>query len=168
MTKGSWLIGLLALGAAMAPVLRPDIRNQAHPVSWPASFEGQPLFPLAAAPEDESLARGFPGRIARFSDGKRQIVLRSLARPTRQLHPARDCFKAIGYRIDPSPMRVVAPGTFASCFAASRNGRSVRVCERITDADGRSFTDPSAWYWPALLGRSRGPWLAATIVEPTS
>jgi hypothetical protein len=165
MTRADGLIALLAIGAAALPLTRQAPAPQAGPVAWPSSFEGRKLVPLAAAPEDQRLARDFPGAIARFSDGRRQVVLRSVARPTRQLHPARDCFEAIGYRIDPLPMRVVGAGAFASCFTATRAGRAVRVCERITDAHGRSFTDVSAWYWPALLGRSRGPWLAATTVE---
>jgi len=52
------------------------------------------------------------------------------------------------------------------CFNAARDGRQLRVCERIVDAAGVSFTDTSAWYWNAALGRSRGPWLAVTRAAP--
>jgi hypothetical protein len=53
----------------------------------------------------------------------------------------------------------------SSCFLASRDGVTLKVCERVAASDGGSFPDVSSWYWPALLGRSRGPWLASTTVE---
>jgi len=42
----------------------------------------------------------------------------------------------------------------------------VRVCERIEDARGLAFTDASAWFWAAQLGRSTGPWRAVTVATP--
>lgn len=158
------LLLILAAAAATAPLLPRTQHAAPPPVRWPAAFEGRTLAPLAPAPEDAQLARGFPGRIARFTDGRRQIVLRSVASATRQLHPSRDCFQAIGYRITPLPMQPASSG-YASCFAAERNGTKLRVCEHITDSAGSIFAEPSSWYWPALLGRSPGPWLAATTVE---
>ena len=43
----------------------------------------------------------------------------------------------------------------------------MRVCERIVDAQGRTFTDASSWYWAALLQQSRGPWTALTVASPS-
>ncbi len=131
---------------------------------WPTSFEGRKLTPIAPGPGDALLARGFPGRVARFSDGRRQIVLRQVARPTRLLHPPRDCFAALGYRIEPLPMQSIAGGR-ASCFAAVRGQTQLNVCERIADAAGNSYPDVPSWFWPAMLGTGRGPWLAAMTVE---
>ena len=165
MIRGHWLVVIVAVIAAAQPLLP---RKAAAPIptaTWPSRFEGRPLAPRAPAPEDARLARDFPGHIARFDDGKRQVVLRSVAAATRQLHPARDCFHAIGYEIAPLPMRRVTDTAFASCFEAKRRGVTLHVCERIVAADGRSFADVSSWYWPALFGRSTGPWLAATTVE---
>lgn len=162
------LILIAAALAASSPLLPKPPAADPAPARWPTRYEGRVLVPLAPAPEDERLGRDFPGRIARFHDGRRQIVLRSVASATRQLHPARDCFRAVGYAIEPLPMRAGGSGTPASCFRATRGDRSVRVCEQIEDADGRRFSDVSAWYWPALLGRSQGPWLAVTTVEPVS
>lgn len=156
-----WLILATALAAATAPLLPERTAAPPPPVEWPATFEGRALTPIAPAAVDAVIARDFPGRIARFSDGRRQIVLRSVTTPTRQLHSARDCFAAIGYAVTPAPMR-----DSASCFIADRSGKRVRVCERITDAAGTSFAEVSSWFWPALLGNSKGPWLAATTVEP--
>jgi hypothetical protein len=42
------------------------------------------------------------------------------------------------------------------------DGRILSVCERIVDADERTFTDTCAWYRAAALGGLRGPWLATT------
>ena len=124
--------------------------------------------PIAPAPEDALLARSFPGRTARFSDGRRQVVLRAMTAPTRRLHPASDCFRASGWDIRPAPMQMVAGAGPASCFLALRGGRTVRVCERIAGSKGANWPDISSWYWAALLDPSSGPWLAALTVEPLS
>jgi len=105
MTRCSTLaIALAAIAAAAAP-LWPHAGTPAPPAVWPKSFEGRAITPLAAAPEDALLAAHFPGTIARFGDGRRQIVLLQVTAATRLLHPARDCFHALGYAISPAPMR---------------------------------------------------------------
>ena len=158
--------GLLAAAAALVPFL--DSAGSAEggpPAPWPARFEGRALVRLEPAAEDRALARDFPGHVARFSDGRRQIVLRQLTAPTRRLHPAGDCFRAVGYAIGPSPMRLASGGRPASCFTATRGGRTLRVCEQIIGPDGSSWPDVSSWYWPALTGAASGPWLATLTVE---
>ncbi len=153
-----------ALFAGAAPLL-PDRPVERPPLApWPVRYEGRVLQPLPAGPGDALLARDFPGHVARFRDGRRQIVLRQVARATRLLHPPRDCFAALGYAIDPLPMRAV-PGGHASCFRASRDGRSLTVCDHIRARDGRVHADVAGWYWPALTGQSPGPWLAVMTVE---
>jgi len=133
-------------------------------VDWPTHFRDQPLTPLPLSELEQRFARRFPGAIARFSAGNRVLVLRQVHRPTRQLHPASDCFAALGYTV--SRPRPVADGNGAqwSCFAATRDGTRVRVCERIHDSDGRAWTDTSSWFWAAQYGG--GPWWATTVVEP--
>lgn len=162
----TWVFALLALMAALIPLL-PDPAGPARPgtLSWPASFEGRKLLPLPPAAEDRILARRFPGQVARFSDGRRQIVLRRLDSATRRLHPASDCYRAIGYGIEPAPMRLIEGRGPASCFIARRGGRAFLVCEQVRDPVGRSWPDISSWYWAALLGASQGPWLASLTVE---
>ncbi|HEX8261259.1 MAG TPA: hypothetical protein VF547_00125 [Allosphingosinicella sp.] len=163
------LFVLLAAAAVLAPLLeRPGPPSNGPPAPWPDSLEGRPLIALPAAPEDRLLARRFPGHVARFSDGRRQIVLRQVAAATRRLHPASDCFRAVGYEIGPSPMRMIPGAGPASCFTARRGGRTLRACEQILGSDGRSWPDISSWYWPALVGSSRGPWLAVLTVEPVA
>lgn len=162
------LFAALALAAAVAPAmsLRHRPVDVAASTPWPAAFEGRRIKPLPAAPEDALLASQFPGTVARFSDGRRQIVLRRMDAATRRLHPARDCFRATGHAIAPAPMRV-AKGHAASCFLAMRGGRTLLVCEQVRDRAGRSWPDISSWYWSALTGTSDGPWTAALTVERT-
>ncbi len=69
-------------------------------VDWPTHFRDRPLTPLPLSELELRFARRFPGAIARFSDGERVLILRRVDRPTRQLHPATDCFAALGYSID--------------------------------------------------------------------
>jgi hypothetical protein len=91
------------------------------------------------------------------------LMLRQVERPTRQLHPASDCFKALGYTIErPRPV-VDDRGERWSCFDAARDGSHLRVCERMHDSEGREWTDTSAWFWAAQYGG--GPWWATTVVE---
>lgn len=158
---------LLALAALSAGV--PLLPKRAAPTPpaapWPTEFEGRPLRRLAAGPGDALLARDFPGHLARFGDGRRQIVLRQVARATRLLHPPRDCFAALGYAIAPLPMRRVAGG-HASCFEARRNGARLAICEHVRAADGTVYPDVPSWYWAALTGSAGAPWLAVMTVEP--
>ncbi len=159
------VFGLLAAATVFAPLLEPPSSTGGRAEPWPARFEGRAIVRLAPAPEDRLLAGSFPGHVARFSDDRRQIVLRQVSAPTRRLHPASDCFRAVGYEIGPSPMRKSAESGIASCFTATRGGRRLRACEQVRGADGRSWPDISSWYWSALLGTSSGPWLAVLTVE---
>jgi hypothetical protein len=128
---------------------------------WPTHFRDRPLTQLPLGALEERFAKRFPGAIARFTDGERVLVIRHVTRPTRQLHPAEDCFRGLGYRLErPQPM-VDAAGDQWRCFIAERDGQRVRVCERIHGADA-AWTDTSAWFWAAQYGG--GPWWAITLV----
>jgi hypothetical protein len=132
-------------------------------VDWPTHFRDQPLTPLPLSELERRFARRFPGAVARFTDGERVLILRQVQQPTRQLHPAADCFAALGYSTSrPHPVADV-DGAQWSCFLASRDGNNLRVCERIHDSEGRAWTDASAWFWAAQYGG--GPWWATTVVE---
>ncbi len=156
---------LLAAVAPFAPI-RPDAPNEqpAFP-GWPAQFEGRSLTQSPLSPREERFAAGFPGRVARFSDGRREIVIRWVARETRALHPASDCFKGLGYSIKPLPARVDPRGRLWGVFEARRGDESLRVQERIYDsADKESCSDVSSWYWRAMMSKSGG-WWAVTVAE---
>jgi len=119
--------------------------------------------PLTAL--EESFASHFPGHIARFTDGRRAWIVRVMDRPTRMLHPASDCFRGLGYSVAPPRVHGDAHGRNWRCFAAEKNGRRLKVCERIFDQKEGSWADTSSWYWSALLGQESGPWWAVTQVE---
>jgi len=54
---------------------------------------------------------------------------------------------------------------FARADEVVGDGGELRT-ERIEDARGLAFTDASAWFWAAQLGRSTGPWQAITVATP--
>lgn len=122
--------------------------------------------PLALTDVEHRFARQFPGSIARLTNEHDVLVLRAVHRPTRMLHPAPDCYRALGYRVVAARLQLDARQALWRCFEAHRGAQQLRVCEHIVDADGRVFTDTSAWYWSALLGESRGPWQAFTVASP--
>jgi hypothetical protein len=134
---------------------------------WPGAHEGRVLQELPLGEREAGFARGFPGRTARFWDGRREIVMRWVAEPTRRLHSAADCLRAVGYAIAPLPVRRDAAGRLMGCFRAHGPAGDLSVCELIRDGDGGSWPDVSAWYWHALLGIGRGPWWSIVVAERT-
>jgi hypothetical protein len=155
--------------AAVAPLYsaqrgRPATEGQFP--GWPTHFEGRALTTLPLSERELRFGRGFPGRIGRFTDGRREIVLRLVTQETRMLHPAADCFRGLGYTISPLPVRLDGEGRRWGVFEARRGEEHLLVSERIySAADGGAWSDVSTWYWSALVGRSRGPWWAVTIAS---
>jgi hypothetical protein len=138
----------------------------AQPTELPDQWRGAPLRPLALSAMEMRFAAHFPGTVARMTDGRRVLVLRTVNQPTRMLHPATDCYRGLGYRIRNEQLEVQADQTLWRCFVAERAGRKTRVCEHIEDAQGQGFTDASTWYWASLAGQSHGPWKATTVATP--
>ena len=139
----------------------------ASTIEWPREWEGAALRPLALSEVEQRFADRFPGAIGRMTDGRQTLVMREVRQPTRMLHPAADCYRALGYRIEQARLERDAEARLWRCFVAQRHGTpKIRVCERIVDAEGTAFTDTSAWYWAAASGRSPGPWQAVTVARP--
>jgi len=105
-----------------------------------------------------------------MTDGRQTLVMREVRQPTRMLHPAADCYRALGYRITQERLEhqvQAGESNLWRCFVAQRHGsQKFHVCERIVDAQGTAFTDTSAWYWAAASGRLTGPWQAVTVARP--
>jgi hypothetical protein len=166
------MLALLAcLSAPWAlPASRPDA-GAANPVNseWPREWEGRALRPLALSPVEQRFASHFPGQLTRLTDGRQTLVWREVHTPTRMLHPAADCYRGLGYRIENARLESDGQARLWRCFVAVRQGASgperVRVCERIVDANGQAFTDTSSWFWSAQLGQSTGPWQAITTAR---
>jgi len=143
-----------------------DVGTPTQSVELPSEWQGTPLRPLALSEVELRFARHFPGTLARLTDGRQVIVLRTVNQPTRMLHPATDCYRGLGYRVHNEQLEEQTDKTRWRCFIAERGGRAVRVCERIEDAQGQGFTDTSAWYWASVAGQSTGPWKAITVATP--
>jgi hypothetical protein len=131
----------------------------------PTEWDGHPLRPLALGAVEQRFASQFPGQIARLTDGEQVLVWREVQRPTRMLHPAADCYRGLGYRIDDAKLERDSQERLWRCFVATQAGQRLRVCERIVDAKGQAFTDASNWFWAAQLGQSTGPWQAVTTAR---
>lgn len=165
------LAALLLVLAAALPLLAgpeptPAAASASRHVEWPREWDGRALRPLASSAVEQRFAAQFPGAIGRFSDGERVLLLRRVNAATRLLHPAADCFRGLGYRIERAQLEHDGQQRLWRCFEAEApDGTRLRVCERIAGDDGSAFTDASAWFWAAALGRSNGPWLAITVVE---
>jgi len=152
--------------AALAPLLPGRYQTAAadvHFAGWPVAYERRALTEMPLTQREIAFARDFPGRIGRFSDGKREIIIRWVGVPTRRLHSAADCLRGIGYSITPLPAR--REGHAMSCLRASRGADIMTVCELIKDEQGLAFPDVSAWYWDALFGATRGPWWSFVVAE---
>lgn len=133
---------------------------------WPCAFEGNVLTQLDISDKDKTFEKDFPGRIAKFTDGRRILIIRWVHKETRKLHPASDCFKAAGYKVHPESAVRGRDSDLWSGFRANRHDESLRVLERIQDACGRTWSDVPAWYWSAFLGKSVGPWWSITMIYP--
>lgn len=132
--------------------------------NFPTHFEGRLLRDLGLSERERFFLEDFPGQIGRFTDGNREIVIRRVTEPTRKLHPANDCFRAVGYTTTPLPLKIGADQKRWSCFSAIKANESLRVCERIEDTLGGEWTDVSSWYWAAIW-KSEGEWWAYTVAE---
>ncbi|MEJ7807701.1 MAG: hypothetical protein WKG03_17485 [Telluria sp.] len=129
---------------------------------WPPSFEGRRLTQLPLTQIEQRFQKNFPGRVGRFTDGEREIIIRWVAEGTRKLHSSGDCFKANGYQLTAQPVKLKGEQRW-SAFLARRGAQQFAVHERIHDADGGQWSDVSAWYWAVQLGQTHGPWWAVTV-----
>ncbi len=165
---------LAFLCAALIAALTPCVftRSESAPISdgdfpgWPGQYNGLPYQPVPASKADAAFYREFPGKIQCVSQGKKRIVMRWVAKPTRQLHPSSDCFRGLGYKVSWQPLLTDSNRRRWSRFNAEKEGRTVEVTERIYDREGQSWTDISSWYWAALLGKTRGPWWSDVEIAP--
>lgn len=166
MGRGALMLALaVAALAPMAATPTPDFETGLPFPGWPESFEGRPLKPLPLADREAGFLRAFPGRAGRFTAGRREVVIRWVVEPSRRLHPSADCFQGLGYGIRPADSERDGQGRRWGAFLAIKEKRTLRVRELVVDAAGASWSDVPSWYWPALLGRSPGPWWVFTVAE---
>lgn len=169
-----WLeMRVLGLAALLAPLvmmiettLQPELPQVAkNPGVF--TFDGLtlPLTQLAATEMEMAFARSFPGTLASYDWGGRQVILRRVDRATRRLHPTRDCLRAAGFETTDGATVTMSDGSVWARFHAGRDGRWWTVCERIVSTgNGATWTDASAWFWAAARHPLNGPWQAETVI----
>lgn len=135
---------------------------------WPNQYNGASIEPVPPQKADLAFYREFPGRIQCFSQGARRVIIRWVAKPTRQLHPSSDCFRGVGYDVTWQPLITDREGNRWSSFSARKENHELVVRERIYDGNGQNWTDISSWYWAALLGKTHGPWWSIVEIAPSS
>ncbi len=149
--------------AALLPFSTPDAKPVDHSgfPGWPNQFQGRRLTRLPLSAQEERFYNtGFPGKAARFSDGQREVVVRWVTRPTRSLHSSQDCFRGSGYTIVEESLK-----SDKREFRVKKGDQELVVSEFITDGRGTVWTDISAWYWDAILGRSEGPYWSYVVAS---
>jgi hypothetical protein len=135
---------------------------------WPSQFEGKTLKQLPESETIHEFSREFPGKIALFSDGRQTICFRWVIHETRRLHPASDCYKSLGYKVDWKPSQKSADEKHWNCFECHRLQTSLAIRESIFDSAGTSWADVSAWYWAAFFTHTLPPWWSVTVIRRTS
>ncbi len=141
-----------------------NIKSIQTNITFPTEFENKPLQQLDLSEREQFFLKDFPGEIRRFTDGSREIIVRFVSEATRKLHPASDCFSAIGYQIKPLPLNIDKNKQKWSCFTAERGEENLKVCERIYTDSGENWTDVSSWYWSAIGNENKDYW-AITVAE---
>ena len=170
-SRWTWAMGALAAGAACWAALALRTGPRPEEAAWAmedSSLRAEGWQPLALDERTRGYAEGFAGELGVYERGGATLTLRSVGVATRRLHPAADCYRAWGFRIQELPLVRDGAGRHWSRFAAERDGVALEVRERISDGEGGSWTDHSSWYWAAALGRTRGPWQAVTVAEPVA
>lgn len=164
----SLMIVVIHLCAALLPFTAGYSKQAAMENSfpgWPSELSGRTLTPLPMTEQEQEFSQGFPGRIGRFSDGTREIIIRYVQQPTRLLHPSADCLRGSGFAISPRPVTRDNDGRLWGCALAERGNERYRVCEHLRDEEGNGWYDVSSWYWSTILKNSKGPWWAVTVAE---
>ncbi|MCA9444293.1 MAG: hypothetical protein KC964_26105 [Candidatus Omnitrophica bacterium] len=156
---------VLAFLVPFFPVESKDGIGQANFTGWPTEYEGRQLEAIPLSDREKKFEEGFPGRIAKFTDGSSEYIFRWIVSPTRKLHSASDCFRGSGYSVRSLPIVVDNQGEQWGAFSADKGDETLTVTERVFDAEDRSWPDISSWYWAATLARTNGPWWAVTVVE---
>jgi len=158
----------LCCAAMLIPLIPIPIKSHEQTIAfpgWPQEFEGIPISKLQDSEIIQQYGEDFPGKIAVFSKGKDIVCLRWIAHETRQVHPSADCFQAMGYSIIWNPTMKTANGQFWNSVSCTRATKKLEIRECITDSNGRSWSDVSAWYWDAFLKHTSPPWWSATVIS---
>jgi exosortase/archaeosortase family protein len=161
----------------------------ASSVRWPTAWEEKTLIPAPPNEATELFRARFPGEFREFlavdasdiDEGlypeTARVVLRFVRSATRQLHPAEDCFRGAGYKINPLPLRLDENNRRWSGFIGEKSGYRVVVRQCVISApygdltsaetESLSWPDVSSWYWDVARPGAKNPpaALAVTVVN---
>lgn len=141
---GLILFGLACLVAAGVPWRAETAARSAGTPGfpgWPASFEGRPLRETVLNAAELAFNDRFPGRMGRFTDGARLIVLRWVTAPTHRVHSGSDCQQSAGSRLTRGEWWRDPDGAIWSTWTASGPGGVMTVRERCYDSHGGTWPD---------------------------
>jgi exosortase/archaeosortase family protein len=166
------------------------VAANAATVVWPNTWQGQPLDPMPLPESINEFLSDFPGEWAQFrvGDTGKVALLRRCTVATRKLHPAENCFAALGGTCSPmaslrdeqghvwSRFRYTDPDgaqrVVSQCYFAIRETagepNETQQREDLSDwlRDAPSWPDASAWYWAsAVPGSITEMTLALTVAE---
>ena len=164
---------VLMAAAFLAPALaiatpRTPFHSEIGPEPTQFTFDGLtlPLRPLPSSLAEMAFAKSFPGTLSSHRWGDSQVILRRVTEATRRLHPSRDCLRAAGFATGDAITVTRPDGKQWSRFSAVRDGQRLLIHERIvSERDGSTWSDVSAWYWSALRHPLNGPWQAETMIS---
>lgn len=162
---------LLCVVAASAPLVQArsvDASLAIKPDQWHDRANRCNLKRIPLTAMEKQFQSRFPGDIAKFSDGQSEVIFRTIKSPTRQLHPAEDCLKGSGYVLSKDGLTKDEHGVLWHTLQAQRGDKSFKVSERIIDHHGQSWLRVSDWYWAAVIGQTKGPWMSITKMSPIS
>jgi len=130
--------------------------------NWPTKWDGQWLEPMPLTRKEKQFNQSFPGKIARFQAGNKEVIIKQVNRPTRKLHSITDCLRSAGWQIEAQDE--------AGLYKLSKQQKLRWVRERIytkeVSAESPIWTDVSKWFWDCSQSKESGPWLA--VIEVSS
>lgn len=144
---------------AVANISSPDYKDTLSEFGF-TNYRAKPL-----NSDEAKFAAAYPGSIAKFECGDKAVLLRSINCESRQVHSSADCYRGQGYGIKTLPI-IIENDKRWSRFSAIKNSTELLVQECIVGPDGKCWTDPSSWYWAAVLGKASGPWVFITVASP--
>lgn len=131
------------------------------------SYQGEALTPLALTPAEEKFYTNFPGSVAIYEGHSFKLIVRTVTRATRKLHPASHCLRAEGFHISEKTQTNLPDGSRWLTYTATRNGAQWLIREHIAQTDGdKQWSEIPAWFWHAFLHPADGPWKAITVMQP--
>jgi len=124
------LVVVLCLVVAIVPLIFPraqavEATSTSSFPGWPSNFEGRPLTPEPLTAREQQFLTDFPGKVAKFSDGQRQVIFRWTSVATRRLHLSSDCFRGAGFAI--TPMVALAGSSWKGASQMPARGRANRL-----------------------------------------